>query len=112
MGPSKYRPRPRPALEVSPEDNDSENEENDEPRRGTRKRGVPNHYQPQQEVPRPRRGPKHKVLSTQGEQELQLHTGYNSYNTIAQGKKSGSSRENLNENSVYVDYLSEENDYF
>ncbi|CAL4173506.1 unnamed protein product, partial [Meganyctiphanes norvegica] len=118
--PSKYRPRPRPALEVSPEDNDSENEENDEPRRGTRKRGIPNHYQPQLEMPRPRRGPKHKVLSIQGGQELQLHTSYNSNNSIAAGKKTGSSREsyaykyeeNLDENSAYVDYVSQEHDYY
>lgn len=67
MTPSKYRPRPRPAITT--EEDDSENEENDEPRRGTRKRGVTEHYIPEIHVPKPRaRAAKQKVLATNGRQ--------------------------------------------
>ena len=44
MTPSKYRPRPQ--IYIDPRDNDSENEENDEPRRGTRKRAPANYVIP------------------------------------------------------------------
>ncbi|XP_063598857.1 breast cancer type 1 susceptibility protein homolog [Penaeus indicus] len=71
--PSKYRPRPRPVI--SPEDDDSENEENDEPRRGTRKRGVTSHYNPEVHVPKPRaKSAKQRILATDNGQELSLHT--------------------------------------
>ncbi|XP_063853209.1 breast cancer type 1 susceptibility protein homolog [Scylla paramamosain] len=54
--PSKYRPRPRP--EAALEEDDSENEEKDEPRRGTRKRGATALYNPQVVPPRPRPRPR------------------------------------------------------
>ncbi|KAG7177432.1 breast cancer type 1 susceptibility protein-like, partial [Homarus americanus] len=71
--PSKYRPRPRPTITA--EDDDSENEENDEPRRGTRKRGVTAHYNPEVYIPKPRaRSAKQRILTSNGGQELSLHT--------------------------------------
>ena len=75
MTPSKYRSRPR--IIVDPKDNDSENEENDEPRRGTRKRAPANYCiedifneDPLKIVTKPKtRGrPRQKILvSEQGE---------------------------------------------
>nr|XP_045619758.1 uncharacterized protein LOC123771312 [Procambarus clarkii] len=71
--PSKYRPRPRPVI--SAEDDDSENEENDEPRRGTRKRGITDHYNAEVPIPKPRaRSVKQRILTSNGGQELSLHT--------------------------------------
>ncbi|XP_076059266.1 uncharacterized protein LOC143035932 [Oratosquilla oratoria] len=50
--PSKYHSRPKPYI--NPEDDDSENEELDEPRRGTRKREVTNHFVAEVQVAKPK----------------------------------------------------------
>ncbi|KAK4296958.1 hypothetical protein Pmani_030586 [Petrolisthes manimaculis] len=98
--PSKYRPRPRPAITT--EEDDSENEENDEPRRGTRKRGVTEHYIPEIHVPKPRvRAAKQKVLATNGRQELSLH----SEGVVGEENGIPSSRPAI------VDVISEEHSY-
>ncbi|KAK7081003.1 hypothetical protein SK128_010572 [Halocaridina rubra] len=69
--PSKYRPKRRPVIAC--EEDDSENEENDEPRRGTRKRGVTTHYIPEVHVPKPRsKSAKQRILASNGDQELNL----------------------------------------
>ncbi|KAK3863067.1 hypothetical protein Pcinc_031119 [Petrolisthes cinctipes] len=98
--PSKYRPRPRPTITT--EEDDSENEENDEPRRGTRKRGVTEHYIPEIHVPKPRaRAAKQKVLATNGKQELSLH----SEGVVGEENGIPSSRPAI------VDVISEEHSY-
>ena len=49
------------------EDDDSENEENDEPRRGMRKRAVTSHYNPGAHVPKPKAKPaKQRILAARG----------------------------------------------
>ncbi|XP_053655913.2 uncharacterized protein [Cherax quadricarinatus] len=71
--PSKYRPRPRPVI--SAEEDDSENEENDEPRRGTRKRGITDHYNPEVYIPKPRaRSAKQRILTSNSNQDVSVHT--------------------------------------
>ncbi|XP_066980620.1 uncharacterized protein [Macrobrachium rosenbergii] len=69
--PSKYRPRRQPVIPC--EEDDSENEENDEPRRGMRKRAVTSHYNPEVYVPKPRAKPaKQRILASSGGEELNL----------------------------------------
>ncbi|XP_064095152.1 breast cancer type 1 susceptibility protein homolog isoform X2 [Macrobrachium nipponense] len=69
--PSKYRPRRQPVIPC--EEDDSENEENDEPRRGMRKRAVTSHYNPEVYVPKPRAKPaKQRILASSSGEELNL----------------------------------------
>lgn len=102
--PSKYRPRPRPVI--SPEDDDSENEENDEPRRGTRKRGVTSHYNPEVHVPKPRaKSAKQRILATDNGQELSLHTDVRS-DRFLKSEEGGT-----DQNRAVVDVISQEHSY-
>ncbi|XP_042874132.1 breast cancer type 1 susceptibility protein-like isoform X2 [Penaeus japonicus] len=102
--PSKYRPRPRPVI--SPEDDDSENEENDEPRRGTRKRGVTSHYNPEVHVPKPRaKSAKQRILATDNGQELSLHTDLRP-DRFLKSEEGGTDH-----NRAVVDVISQEHSY-
>ncbi|XP_071542491.1 uncharacterized protein [Panulirus ornatus] len=102
--PSKYRPRPHPITTA--EDDNSENEENDEPRRGTRKRGITNHYNPEVHVPKPRaRSAKQRILTSHGCQELSLHTDGKSQTLGTEARINNCSEH------IFVDAISKEHSY-
>ncbi|XP_068219414.1 serine-rich adhesin for platelets-like isoform X2 [Palaemon carinicauda] len=102
--PSKYRPKRQPVLPY--EEDDSENEENDEPRRGMRKRAVTTHYNAEVHVPKPRGKPaaKQRILASSGGEELNLYvdgkTEMTAVNTAS-----------LHEESSIHSYITQEHSY-